>query len=86
MERIRAVSFVSLQHGIDHQRMLLVEFLDIGKEIKCFVEEQSVGAVSWRRTGVYTFDGNKPIRQKVTYQQIREHLQSVYKCKIMFPM
>lgn len=49
-----------------------------------FVEERSVGADSWRRTGVYTFDGNKPIGQKVTYQRIQEHLQSVYKCKISY--
>lgn len=65
---------------------IVKKFPDIGKEIECFVEERSVGADSWRRTGVYTFDGNKPIGQKVTYQRIREHLQSVYKCKISYGM
>ena len=46
---------------------ILKTFPDIGKEIEHFVEERSVGADAWRRTGVLTFDGNKPISQKVTY-------------------
>jgi len=46
-----------------------VKFPDIGKDIERFVEERSVGGDSWRRTGVYTFDGNKPIGQKVTYRE-----------------
>ena len=54
------------------------KFPGIGKEIEHFVEERSVGADRWRRTGVLTFDGNKSVSEKVTYGRIKEHLESVY--------
>ena len=59
-------------------RSVLQQFPDIGKEIERFVEERSVGADAWRRTGVFTFDGNKAVEQKVTFERIREHLQAKY--------
>ena len=59
-------------------RSVLQQFPDIGKEIERFVEERSVGADAWRRTGVFTFDGNKAVEQKVTFEGIREHLQTKY--------
>ena len=37
----------------------LVKFPTIGKDIEDFVEEHRVGADQWRRTGVFTFDGNQ---------------------------
>lgn len=37
-----------------------------------------MGADAWRRTGVLTFDGNVRLREKVTYERIRQHLQRVY--------
>ena len=37
-----------------------------------------MGADAWRRTGVLTFDGNTKVKRKVTYNRIREHLQSMY--------
>ena len=46
---------------------ILAKFPNIGKEIGHFVEERSVGADAWRRTGVFTFDGNKQVKEKVTY-------------------
>lgn len=46
----------------------------IGKVIEDFVSEHNVGADSWRRTGVLTFDGNTRLPQKVTYEKIRQHL------------
>lgn len=44
-----------------------------------YVEQRSIGADAWRRTGMLTFDGNKDIREKVTYKGMQEHLQKVYK-------
>ena len=58
---------------------ILTECEGIGKVIEEFVSDHYVGADSWRRTGVLTFDGNKRLPQKVTYEQIRLHLQNVYK-------
>ena len=46
--------------------------------IEKFVSDHNVGADAWRRTGVLTFDGNSRLPQKVTYESIRCHLQSVY--------
>ena len=50
----------------------------IGKTIEKFVEDRCVGADAWRRTGVLTFDGNTRLKEKVTYERIRQHLQTVY--------
>ena len=36
----------------------LCKFANIGKDIEDFVEERRLGADQWRRTGVFTFDGN----------------------------
>lgn len=58
---------------------MLSECKDIGKVIESFVSEHNVGADAWRHTGVLTFDGNTRLRQKVTYEHIRQHLQDVYK-------
>ena len=49
--------------------------LDVAKD---FVSQHNVGADSWRRTGVYTFDGNTRLPRKVTYERIRQHLIKVY--------
>ena len=57
---------------------------NIGKDIEKFVEERSVGADAWRRTGVLTFDGNKQVDQKVTYERIRQHLHDVYNRKFAY--
>lgn len=63
---------------------ILTKFPDIGKEIERYVEERSVGADAWRRTGVLTFDGNKKVAEKVTYQRIKDHLESVYSHKFAY--
>ena len=44
-----------------------------------FVKVNNVGADAWPRTGILTFDGNVRSTQKVTYEKIRQHLESVYK-------
>ena len=60
-------------------RGVLLECPNIGKDIETFVSERNVGADAWRRTGVLTFDGNRKIKEKVTYEWIRQHLQLLYK-------
>ena len=51
---------------------------DIGEQIETYVQEHNVGADAWRRTGVLTFDRNIKLKEKVTYEGIRRHLQQVY--------
>ena len=57
---------------------ILKECPDIGKTIETFVQERNIGADMWRRTGVLTFDGNTRLKQKATYEGIRQHLEAVY--------
>ena len=59
-------------HGI------VKEYPDIGEKIEDFVKSRSIGADAWRRTGVLTFDGNKQVKEKVTYERIKLHLEEVY--------
>ena len=54
------------------------KFPNIGKDIEKFVQERNIGADCWRQTGVLTFDGNRQVREKVTYGRIRQHLQQLY--------
>ncbi len=63
---------------------ILRECPDIGKEIESFVQSHNVGADAWRRTGVLTFDGNVRVKEKVTYERIRKHLQIMYQRKISY--
>ena len=53
-------------------------FPDIGQAIETFVSDSNVGADAWRRTGVLTFDGNLRIKQKVTYERIRQYFKFSY--------
>ena len=59
------------------RKSVIDKFPDIGKVIEKFVEDRSVGANAWRRTGVLTFDGNRPIEQKVTYEKIQMHARGL---------
>ena len=65
-------------------RGIVKEYPNIGKEIEDFVQECNIGADRWRRTGVLTFDGNTRVKQKVTYERIRLHLQDLYKRKFSY--
>lgn len=51
---------------------------NIGETIESFVQDHSVGADAWRRTGVLTFDGNANLKVKFTYKKIQQHLEQVY--------
>ena len=62
-------------------RGILKDCPDIGQVIEAYVQDRNVGADAWRRTGVLTFDGNTKVKRKVTFNRIRENLQSVYKRK-----
>lgn len=64
--------------------LILSEYPDIEKTVEDFVKERGVGADAWRRTGVLTFDGNANVKEKVTYERIRQHLQQVYNRKFSY--
>lgn len=57
---------------------------NIGATIEAFVEDHSVGADAWHRTGVLTFDSNANLKNKVTYSRIKQHLEEVYNRKFAF--
>ena len=59
-------------------RGIVKKFPNIGKAIEDYVSERNVGADYWRRTGVLTFDGNQNVKEKVTYERIRQHLTELY--------
>ena len=65
-------------------KTIVSTYPNIGKDIESFVESRSVGADAWRRTGVLTFDGNKSIKEKVTFSKIKEHLEDKYKRKFAY--
>lgn len=56
---------------------IIEECPDIGEVIEKYVEDHSVGADAWRRTGLPTFDGNSKLQDKVTYKKTKGHLQEV---------
>ena len=60
---------------------ILRECPDIGKTIESYVWGARVGADSWQRTGLLTFDGNRKVNKKATFARIKEHLQKAYKRK-----
>lgn len=66
------------------RNIILQKFPDIGQKIEEFMQEHKVGADAWRRTGVLTFDGNTKLREKVTYEKIRQHLQNTYNHKFSY--
>ena len=63
---------------------MLKECPDIGKVVEKYVEEHSVGADAWRRTGVLNFDGNVHLKHKVTFKRIQKHLEDTYKRRFSF--
>lgn len=56
----------------------------IGEVVESFVQDCNVGADSWRRTGVLTFNSNIRMKKKATYNRIREHLENTNHCKILY--
>ena len=58
------------------------KFPTIGKDMEEFVESKKVGADAWRRTGLFTFDGERRRGKKVTYKSIQAHLEEKYNTKI----
>lgn len=60
------------------------KFPHIGEKIEEFVKSRSIGADAWRHTGVLTFDGNKQVKQKVTYERIRLYLEEIYNHKFAY--
>ena len=65
-------------------RGIIKDYPNIGEVIETYVKDRNVGADAWRRTGVLTFDGNTKVKNKVTFNHIREHLQTVYQRKFSY--
>ena len=45
------------------------------------MKSAGVGADSWRRTGILTFDGNRKVEKKATFSRINQHLERVFQRK-----
>jgi len=63
---------------------ITTKYPDIGTTIENFVQECNVGADSWRRTGLLTFDGNVKVKKKATYNRVRVHLETKYGCHFSY--
>ena len=73
-----------LTHKVNKRMKTIVDkFPDIGQTIEEYVKECNVGADTWRRTGILTFDGNHRVKQKPTYRRI-QHLQNTYGQKFSY--
>ena len=57
---------------------------DIGQTIEEYVKPCGAGADAWRKTGEYTFDGNRKVKKKATFKRIKEHLEAKYGRKISY--
>jgi len=65
-------------------RGIIKDYPDIGEKIESFVKDRSIGADAWRRTGILTFDGNKQVKEKVTYERIKLYLEEIYNQKFAY--
>lgn len=75
--KIAAQRFLRKRRG-KRLSKIISECKDIGEAIEEYVRECGVGADAWRRTGVLTFDGNRKVRKKATFQGIKEFLENKY--------
>ena len=57
---------------------------DIGDVMENIVKAADVGADKWRRTGVYTFTGNRKVEKKMTYKRLQQKLIEHYGEKISY--
>ena len=76
-KKIAEARFVKRRRGKKVSK-ILKECPDIGQTIENYVKSAAVGADSWRRTGVLTFDGNRKVQKKPTFNRMKEHLEMVY--------
>jgi len=67
-----------------HIQTIIDRFPDIGTTIELYVSDCNVGADSWRRTGVLTFDGNLKVREKKTYGRLQQYLEEKYNYKFSY--
>ena len=73
-QRIADARFLRRKSGKNVGK-ILKECPGIGSTIENYVKNSGVGADSWRRTGILTFDGNRKVEQKATFSTIKEHLE-----------
>ena len=63
---------------------VLQDCSNISETIGSFVRDHQVGTAAWRRTGVLTINRNSKLKDKVTYKEIKKHLEKVYNRKFAF--
>ena len=83
-QKRRAAKAVAEKHYLSRKvskkiSKVVQECPDIGKTIESYVQEHQVDADAQRCTGVLTFDGNTHLKNKATYEGIKQHLQTIYK-------
>lgn len=79
-QRIAEARFLRRKRGKNVGK-ILKECPDIGSTIENYVKSAGVGADSWRRTGILTFEGNRKVEKKATFSRIKEHLERPYQRK-----
>ena len=62
-QRIAEARFLRRKRGKNVGK-ILKECPDIGSTIENYVKSAGVGADSWRRTGILTFEGNRKVEKK----------------------
>ena len=78
--RIAEAKFLRRKRG-ENVGKILKGCPDIGSTIENYVKSAGVGADTWRRTGILTFDGNRKVEKKATFSRTKEHLERVYQRK-----
>ena len=65
--------------------VLLITFQILDKQLKrLFLIQILVQMLGEDQTGVLMFDGNLRVKQKVTYERIRQHFQDRYDSKLSY--
>jgi len=72
------------RHSESTDETIIDRFPDIGTTIELYVSDCNVGADSWRRTGVLTFNGNLEVREKATYGRLQQYLEEKYNHKLSY--
>ena len=75
-QRIADARFLRRKRG-KNVGNILKECPGIGSTIENYVKHAAVGADSWRRTGILTFDGHRKVEQKATFSRIKQHFEQV---------
>lgn len=57
---------------------IVSKYPDIGEVMEQYARDCDVGADQWRRTGLYTFGSEKRTEKRLTFERMKNHLESHY--------